>query len=61
MPDGTGSCNRKKLSSCAHAVEIWLIQSHPEDLLEVEVSSPAVLKDMDNPEDYAAIIPKKLH
>ena len=37
-----------------------LIQSHPEDLLEVEVSSPAVLKDMDNSEDYAAIIPKKL-
>jgi molybdenum cofactor cytidylyltransferase len=31
-----------------------LIQAHAQDIIEVEVSSPAVLKDMDNPEDYAA-------
>jgi len=36
-----------------------LIQSHPEDVLEVEVSSPAVLKDMDSPEDYAAVTNKR--
>jgi CTP:molybdopterin cytidylyltransferase MocA len=36
-----------------------LIQSHPEDVLEVEVSSSAVLKDMDSPEDYAAFFGKK--
>jgi molybdenum cofactor cytidylyltransferase len=29
-----------------------LIQAHPEDVLEVGVSSPAVLKDIDRPEDY---------
>ena len=36
-----------------------LIQAHAEDILEVEVSSPAVLKDMDNPEDYAAFAGKR--
>jgi molybdenum cofactor cytidylyltransferase len=29
-----------------------LLQSHPEEILEVAVSSPAVLKDIDRPEDY---------
>ncbi|MGZ7066573.1 MAG: nucleotidyltransferase family protein [Candidatus Aminicenantales bacterium] len=35
-----------------------LIRAHPRDISEVEVSSPAVLKDMDNPEDYAAVTGK---
>jgi molybdenum cofactor cytidylyltransferase len=29
-----------------------LLRSHPEEILEVAVSSPAVLKDIDRPEDY---------
>jgi len=29
-----------------------LLQSHPEDVLEVEVAAPGVLEDMDVPEDY---------
>jgi molybdenum cofactor cytidylyltransferase len=29
-----------------------LLRAHPEDVLEVEVSSPAVLKDIDRPDDY---------
>jgi molybdenum cofactor cytidylyltransferase len=29
-----------------------LLQSHPEDILEVRVSSPEVLRDIDSPRDY---------
>jgi molybdenum cofactor cytidylyltransferase len=36
-----------------------LIQAHPEDILEVEVASPAVLADMDLPDDYAVATGKK--
>ena len=33
-----------------------LLRNHPDDVLEVPADSPAVLKDLDNPEDYAALI-----
>ncbi len=33
-----------------------LVRSHPRDVLEVEVSTPAILKDLDEPQDYAAEI-----
>ena len=29
-----------------------LLQKHPDDVFELDVSSPAVLADMDTPEDY---------
>lgn len=30
-----------------------VVYDHPEDTLEVEVESPAILKDIDNPDDYS--------
>jgi len=29
-----------------------IVYNHPEDTLEIEVESPAILKDIDNPDDY---------
>lgn len=36
-----------------------LVRAHPEDILEVEVSSSAVLKDMDSPEDYRKLASRR--
>jgi molybdenum cofactor cytidylyltransferase len=36
-----------------------LVRVHPEDILEVEVSSSAVLKDMDSPEDYRKLASRR--
>jgi molybdenum cofactor cytidylyltransferase len=33
-----------------------LLRNHPDDVLEVTVTSPAILKDLDSPGDYAAEI-----
>jgi molybdenum cofactor cytidylyltransferase len=32
-----------------------LMRAHPEDILEVEVADPNILRDMDTPEDYAGL------
>jgi molybdenum cofactor cytidylyltransferase len=36
-----------------------LVHGHPEDMLEVEVNSPHILKDIDKPEDYLRELKKK--
>jgi molybdenum cofactor cytidylyltransferase len=36
-----------------------LVHNHPEDVQEVEVSTPHILKDIDRPEDYARELKKK--
>ncbi|HYA49049.1 MAG TPA: nucleotidyltransferase family protein [Burkholderiales bacterium] len=36
-----------------------LVHAHPEDVLEVEVASPAVLKDMDTPGEYKKLASKR--
>jgi molybdenum cofactor cytidylyltransferase len=33
-----------------------LLREHRDDILEVRVSSPAVLKDIDNPDDYGRVL-----
>jgi molybdenum cofactor cytidylyltransferase len=32
-----------------------VVRSHPEDILEIPVSTPAIIQDMDTPEDYTRI------
>lgn len=36
-----------------------LVHSHPQDIQEVEVDTPQILKDIDKPEDYARELEKK--
>jgi molybdenum cofactor cytidylyltransferase len=36
-----------------------LLQSHPDDLLRVEVASDAILHDLDRPEDYERLRPEE--
>jgi molybdenum cofactor cytidylyltransferase len=36
-----------------------LVHNHPDDIQEVEVNTPHILKDIDNPEDYARELKKK--
>jgi molybdenum cofactor cytidylyltransferase len=36
-----------------------LVHGHPEDMMEVEVDSPHILKDIDKPEDYLRELKKK--
>jgi molybdenum cofactor cytidylyltransferase len=51
---------KREISGLDRAVGLrQLMGAHPEDILEVEVSSPAVLSDMDRPEDYADATGKK--
>ena len=36
-----------------------LVHNHPQDVHEVEVDTPHILKDIDNPEDYKSELEKK--
>ena len=47
---------RDELLGLDHALGMRaLVDAHESDLLEVEVDTPAVLKDVDTPEDYAGL------
>jgi len=44
---------RNEIMTCFDNVGLrGLLQAHPDDILELRVSTPAVLSDMDHPEDY---------
>lgn len=36
-----------------------LVHSHPQDVMEIEVDAPHILKDIDNPEDYRRALREK--
>lgn len=44
---------RDEIMTCFDSVGLrGLLQSHPDDIFELNTSTPAVLSDMDSPEDY---------